>query len=99
MAASRTVRVSGPAVSWVWVIGMIPARLINPTVGLTVTRPFWLAGESSEPEVSVPIAAAAKPAATATAEPELDPPGGTIGTPFASTVGAYGLRTWPPSEL
>jgi hypothetical protein len=58
-----------------------------------------LAGESSEPEVSVPMAAAANPAATATAEPELDPPGGTIVMPFSLTSGAYGLRTWPPSEL
>jgi len=73
------VRVSGPAVSCVCVIGMMPARLISPTVGLTVTRPFWVAGYSSEPEVSVPIAAAARPAATATAEPALEPPGLTIG--------------------
>ena len=80
-------RVSGPAVSWLWAIGMMPLRLISPTVGLTVTTPFWLAGESSEPDVSVPIAAAAKPAATATAEPELDPPGVTIGMPFSSTCG------------
>ena len=54
---------------------MMPARLTSPTVGLTVTTPFWVAGDKSEPEVSVPIAAAASPAATATADPELDPPG------------------------
>jgi len=47
-----------------------------------------LAGERSEPDVSVPIAAAANPAETATAEPELDPPGGTNGTPFSLTSGA-----------
>ena len=29
----------------------------------------------------------------------LDPPGDTIGTPLASSSGAYGLRTCPPSEL
>src|SRR5436190_391085 len=38
---------------------MMPARLMSPTVGLTVMTPFWVAGDSSEPEVSVPIAAAA----------------------------------------
>ena len=76
-AASRTVRVIGPAVSWLAAIGRIPARLISPTVGFTVTSPFALAGDSSEPDVSVPIETAANPAATATAEPELDPPGST----------------------
>ena len=59
----------------------MPARLISPTVGLTVTRPFWLAGHNSDPEVSVPIEAAHRPAATATAEPALDPPGDTTGMP------------------
>jgi hypothetical protein len=67
---------------------MMPPRLMSPTVGLTVTRPFCEAGDSSEPEVSVPIAAAANPAATATAEPELYPPGGTTGTPLSSSAGA-----------
>ena len=81
IAASRTVRVNGPAVSWLCEIGRMPARLISPTVGFTVTTPFWLAGYSSEPEVSLPIEAAHRPAATATAEPELEPPGDTIGMP------------------
>src|ERR1700719_4970354 len=98
MAASRTVRVRGPAVSWLWAMGMMPARLISPTVGFTVTTPFWLAGDSSDPDVSVPIATAARPAATATAEPELDPPGATIGTPARLTSGAYRIFTSPPSD-
>ena len=34
IAASRTVRTSGPAVSWLWAIGMISLRLISPAVGL-----------------------------------------------------------------
>ena len=63
----------------------MPLRLINPTVGFTVTRPFWVAGLSSDPEVSVPIAAAHRPAATATAEPALEPPGCTSGT-ISSTI-------------
>ena len=44
IAASRTVRVIGPAVSWLCAIGRMPARLTRPTVGFTVTTPFWLAG-------------------------------------------------------
>jgi len=55
---------------------------------LTVTRPFCVAGDRSEAEVSVPIAAAQSPAATPAAEPELDPPGETIGTPRSSSAGA-----------
>ena len=98
MAASRTVRVIGPAVSWLCEIGRIPARLISPTVGFTVTTPLWLAGDSSEPEVSVPMVATASPAATATPDPALDPPGGTIGTPLASSCGAWAFFTCPPSE-
>ncbi len=74
--------------SWLWLIGMTPERLMRPTVGLTVTRPFCVAGDRSDPEVSVPIAAAHNPAATATAEPELDPPGVTIGLPRSSSAGA-----------
>ena len=84
--------------SWLAAIGMMPARLIRPTVGLTVTMPFCEAGLSREPEVSVPMAAAASPAATATAEPALDPPGPTMGMPLSSRASAKGLRTWPPSE-
>ena len=77
--------------SWLWAMGMMPARLISPTVGFTVTTPFWLAGDSSEPEVSVPMAAAASPAATATAEPALDPPGETRGMPFSVERGRIGI--------
>ena len=80
-------RVRGPAVSWLCEIGMMPLRLIRPTVGFTVTRPFWVAGLSSEPEVSVPIAAAQRPAATATAEPALEPPGNTTGAPLVIRLG------------
>ena len=56
-------------------IGTIPVRLIRPTVGLMPTSELACAGEMIEPLVSVPIAAAARFAAAATAEPELDPDG------------------------
>jgi hypothetical protein len=75
MAASRTVRASGPAVSWLCEMGTIPARPINPTVGLIPTTPFVDAGAVTDPSVSVPTASAQKFAETAAPEPELDPLG------------------------
>jgi hypothetical protein len=74
-AASRTVRAMGPGVSWLWAIGMMPARLSSPSVGLIPTRPFALEGQTIEPSVSVPMAAAQRLAAAAVPEPELDPQG------------------------
>ena len=52
---------------------MMPERLTRPTVGLRPTMPLIAAGQVIEPSVSVPMAAAHRPAATATAEPVLDP--------------------------
>ena len=63
------IRPSGPIVSWVCEIGITPALLVNPTVGLIPTTPLALAGETIEPFVSVPIATAQKLAAGATPEP------------------------------
>ena len=75
LAASLTVLAIGPAVSCVSEIGIIPDRLTKPTVGLIPTTPFTEAGHEIEPFVSVPIATETNPAATATADPELDPQG------------------------
>src|SRR5438128_7494435 len=75
MAASRTVRVMGPAVSWLCAIGMMPERLTRPTVGLMPTSPFAEDGQTTDPSVSVPIATAQRLAATAAPEPELEPHG------------------------
>jgi hypothetical protein len=75
MAASRTVRAIGPAVSCDAEIGMMPVRLTKPTVGFSPTTPLAEAGERIDPSVSVPTAAAHKLAATAAPEPELDPDG------------------------
>src|SRR5882757_7031944 len=55
------------------------------------TSPFIDAGQVIEPSVSVPIAAAARLAATAAPLPELDPQ--------ALRSSAYGLRVWPPTAL
>src|SRR5688572_27716288 len=91
MAASRTVRAIGPAVSCEWEIGMMPVRLTSPTVGLMPTMPHTLDGHTIEPSVSVPTATAHKLAATAAPEPELDPHG--------LRSSAYGLRVSPPRPL
>src|SRR5918994_3499182 len=72
-------------------MGITPARLTRPSVGLTPTTELTDAGQTMEPSVSVPTATAAKLAAMATAEPELEPQGVTCST--------YGLRHCPPRAL
>ena len=74
-AASVTLRAIGPAVSWSALIGMTPARLHNPSVGLIPTTPLAPDGQTIEPSVSVPTAATARSAAATTPEPELEPHG------------------------
>ena len=78
----------GPAVSWLCAIGMMPARLTRPSVGLRPTRPTAFDGQTIEPSVSVPTATAARLAAIALPDPELDPHGLRSST--------YGLRHCPP---
>src|SRR5690349_8816044 len=73
MAASVTVRAIGPAVSCDGEIGIMPSRLINPTVGFIPTKLPKEDGETIEPSVSVPTAIVAKLAAIAAADPELEP--------------------------
>src|SRR4051812_39734745 len=70
---------------------MMPVRETSPTVGFSPTSPVIDAGHVTEPSVSVPIAAAARLAATATPEPLLDPQ--------AVRSVAYGLRVSPPTAL
>src|SRR5437763_7939153 len=81
----------GPAVSWLCAMGMTPARLTRPSVGLIPTIEQQVEGDTMEPSVSVPMAAAHRLAATATPEPELEPEG--------VRSSAYGLRHWPPRPL
>ncbi len=64
-----------------------PVVLTNPRVGLHPTMLPNAAGTRPEPAVSVPRANGTRPAATATPEPELDPPG--------TTAGSNGLRGVP----
>ena len=54
--------------------GTVPARETRPRVGFSPTTPLNAAGMRPEPPESVPSAKQTRPAATATAEPELDPP-------------------------
>src|SRR5271166_5073821 len=74
IAASRTLRVIGPAVSNEVESGTIPCVLIRPALGRCPTMPHSAAGQRIEPEVSDPSAAMHNPAATAAPAPEDDPP-------------------------
>ncbi|OAG65316.1 hypothetical protein BIM11_6232 [Burkholderia pseudomallei] len=84
-------RAIGPAVSCVCDTGTIPSRLTRPSVGFRPTQPLIAAGDTIEPSVSVPTETATSPAATAAAEPELDP--------LVVRSSAYGLRDSPPRAL
>src|SRR5947199_2862263 len=88
VAASATVRAWGPTVSCVCEIGMTPARLTSPTVGLIPTTPLAFAGQTMLPSVSVPMETVARFPEAAAPDPELDPHG-------LRSI-AYGLLHWPP---
>src|SRR6476659_7984121 len=70
---------------------MMPARLINPSVGLIPTRAATAAGDVTDPSVSVPMATTQQFAAVAEPDPELEPDG--------VRSSAYGLRVCPPRPL
>src|SRR3954453_13797150 len=74
-AASVTSRVSGPHWSSDEANAIIPYLDTLPYVGLRPTIPQSEADWGIDPPVSVPIAHGAAPAATAAAEPPLEPPG------------------------
>src|SRR5207302_6695520 len=91
MAASSTVRVIGPVLSSSQDSARTPALLTRPYVGFRPTQPHSDAGIRMLPPVSVPVVAAARPAAIAAPEPPLDPPG------IASTF--HGLCVAPKCGL
>src|ERR687887_816158 len=93
-AASATVRPCGPTVSCVCEIGITPARLVRPTVGLMPTTPQTDDGHTIEPSVSEPNAAAARLADTAATDPELEPHG-----LWSSTYGLFTCRPRPLQPL
>src|SRR5947208_1985102 len=75
VAASRTPRVNVPTWSSDDAKAISPYRLTRPYVGFSPTTPHSDAGCLTLPPVSVPRAQTAWPAATAAAEPALEPPG------------------------
>ncbi len=74
-AASLTVRVMGPMVSWKKTRQPTPWRLTRPGVLLTPTTLSKEAGKRIEPPQSVPSPTAPKLAAIAAPVPALEPPG------------------------
>src|SRR4029450_307066 len=89
--APATVRPKAPTVSCVAEIGMTPARLVSPTVGLIPTTPFTPEGQTIDPSVSGPVDTVTRFAAPAIAERELEPQGVRFST--------YGFRAWPLRAL
>ena len=61
-------------------MGTTPVRLTRPTVGFRPTTPLAVAGQTMEPLVSVPTVTAARLAAAAAPEPELEPQGLRVGS-------------------
>ena len=53
----------------------MPRRLTRPYVGFIPTTPQNVAGLRIDPDVSPPVATVSNPAASAAADPLLDPPG------------------------
>jgi hypothetical protein len=91
-AQSASERAIGPAWSSVAAIGTMPPIGTRPWVALIELTPDSEAGMRSDPAVSVPVAAGTMRAASAAAEPPLDPP--------AERSSAHGLPTWsvvPPN--
>src|SRR3954454_14247778 len=89
--ASSTVRANSDTQSMLAQAGTTPSVGSRPGVGLSPTIPLNAAGTRPEPAVSVPRARSAMPSATATAEPELDPPDTYAGSTALRTA-PYGLR-------
>src|SRR6267378_3862028 len=72
-AQSSALRAMGPILSIEGASAIAPYRLTRPYVGRRPLTPQWADGQMIEPHVSVPIANAARPAATMAPEPEDDP--------------------------
>ena len=86
-SASSTVRANTDTVSTDRHAGTTPRDGIAPTVGLSPTMLPNAAGTRPDPAVSVPRLTGTIPAATATPEPDDDPPG--------TRSGSNGLRGTP----
>src|SRR6516162_3793028 len=78
--ASSTVSASTETQSRVRQAGTTPAVETRPRLGFKPTTLLKPAGTRPDPAVSVPSASGTRPAATAIAEPVLDPPGISAGS-------------------
>src|SRR5579871_5961918 len=80
--------------------GTMPYVLSKPRVGFSPTMLLKAAGTRPEPAVSVPNAKLTRPADTATAEPELEPPGikrasnGLRALPYADRTPTSPVANW-----
>ena len=84
-AVSAIERAIGPAWSSVSASGRIPPIGTRPCVGLIELMPHIAAGMRTDPAVSVPVVTGTIRAASAAADPPLDPP--------AERSSAHGLPT------
>jgi hypothetical protein len=84
MAASATVRASGPGTTRPAREAIPEPAGTRPREGLRPTSPVAAAGMRTDPPPSDPGATGSRPAATATAAPPLDPP--------APSAVSYGFR-------
>src|SRR5215831_20648861 len=78
--ASSVVRANNDTQSRLRQAGTTPAVDTRPRLGLSPTMLLSPAGTRPDPAVSVPSASGTRPAATAIAEPVLDPPGISAGS-------------------
>src|SRR5579862_1272212 len=90
--ASSTVSANTDTQSSVRQAGTTPKVEIKPRLGFSPTILLKAAGTRPDPAVSVPSARGTSPAATATPEPELDPPGIMSGLKIFFGI-PYGERT------
>ena len=97
---SSTERVSAPkTIQWL-PSRSCGARGTRPRCGLRPNRPVQAAGMRIEPAPSAASAAGTIPAATAAAEPPLDPPGVRLGVPrVAGDAPGHRLRERPEPQL
>src|SRR6202034_3157681 len=98
--ASATSRAKIETVSSVRQAGTTPEGERAPSDGFSPTMPLSPAGTPPDPPVSLPSENGTRPAPTAVAEPELDPPGmrsersALRGTPYGERTPTRPVANW-----